>query len=214
MKQCVYNRFQGGEEMDLGERIKDRRLKLELTLEDVGNAVGVSKSTVMKWETGYIENMKRDKIVALSKALKVSPLWVMGIEEVTEYKNSVLIPVYGSIPAGVPLEAIEDIQGEVDIPVDWTRGGREYIALKVVGDSMYPKYLNGDTVIILLQSDCENGQDCACYVNGYEATLKTIKKGVGKIELIPINQNYPPQTYKHPGEVSILGVVKELRRKP
>lgn len=78
--------------MDLGERIKDRRLKLELTLEDVGNAVGVSKSTVMKWETGYIENMKRDKIVALSKALKVSPLWVMGIEEVTEYKNSVLIP--------------------------------------------------------------------------------------------------------------------------
>ena len=138
----------------------------------------------------------------------------MGWEEVAEYKNSILIPVYGSIPAGVPLEAIEDIQGDVDIPVDWTKGGQKFIALKVSGDSMYPKYLDGDTVIIQLQSDCESGQDCACYVNGYEATLKTIKKGIGTIELVPINTNYAPRTYKHPGEVNIVGVVKELRRKP
>ncbi len=78
---------------------------------------------------------------------------------------------------------------------------------------MYPKYLEGDTVIIQLQQDCDSGQDCACYVNGYEATLKTVKKEEGKIELKPINPNYPPKTYKHPGEVTILGVVKELRRK-
>ena len=78
---------------------------------------------------------------------------------------------------------------------------------------MYPKYLDGDLVIILLQKDCESYQDCACYVNGFNATLKTVVKGPGKIELKPYNPNYPPQTYQHPGEVSILGVVKELRRK-
>ena len=39
---------------------------------------------------------------------------------------------------------------------------------------MYPKYLDGDTVIVQLQPDCESGQDCACYVNGYNATLKTV----------------------------------------
>lgn len=200
--------------MDLGERIKNRRLDLGLTLEEVGNIAGVSKSTVMKWETGFIENMKRDKIVLVAKALKVSPLWVMGLEESNEYSNSIMIPVYGSIPAGVPLEAIEDIQGEIDIPVTWLKGDKEYIALKVKGDSMYPKYLDGDTVIIQLQSDCESGQDCTCYVNGYEATLKTVYKNIGSIELKPVNPNYPPKTYKHPGEVEILGIVKELRRKP
>ncbi len=200
--------------MNLGERIKNRRLDLGLTLEEVGNIAGVSKSTVMKWETGFIENMKRDKIILVAKALKVSPLWVMGLEESNEYSNSIMIPVYGSIPAGVPLEAIEDIQGEIDIPVTWLKGDKEYIALKVKGDSMYPKYLDGDTVIIQLQSDCESGQDCACYVNGYEATLKTVIKHIGSIELKPVNPNYPPKTYKHPGEVEILGIVKELRRKP
>jgi len=48
--------------MDLGKKIKNRRLELGLTLEEIGEMVGVGKSTVMKWETGYIENMKRDKI--------------------------------------------------------------------------------------------------------------------------------------------------------
>lgn len=197
--------------MNLGERIKKRRLDLELTLENVGEVVGVRKSTVMKWESGAIESMRQDKIALLAKALKVSPLWIMGLEESNEYTNSINIPVYGSIPAGVPLESIEEIQGEVDIPLDWLKGDKEYIALKVKGDSMYPKYLEGDTVILLLQQDCESGQDAACYVNGYDATLKTVIKTNNHLELKPINPNYPPKTYEE-GEVTILGVVKELRR--
>ena len=54
---------------------------MNLTLEQVGDLVGVGKSTVRKWETGDIENMKRDKIVKLAKALRVSPSYIMGIEE-------------------------------------------------------------------------------------------------------------------------------------
>lgn len=66
-------------------RLFERRKELGLTLEEVGNIVGVGKSTVRKWETGYIENMKRDKIELLAKALKTTPLFIMGIEErVTE----------------------------------------------------------------------------------------------------------------------------------
>lgn len=59
--------------MRVGEIIKVRRLELGLTLEDVGNATGVGKSTVRKWETGMIENMRRDKIVALAKILSLEP---------------------------------------------------------------------------------------------------------------------------------------------
>lgn len=59
--------------------LKTKRLEKNMTLEEVGNLVGVGKSTVRKWENGMIENMGRDKIVALSKALDISPLDILGM---------------------------------------------------------------------------------------------------------------------------------------
>lgn len=58
----------------MNTNLKARRIELGLTLEQVGKMVGVGKSTVRKWETGYIENMGRDKIIALSKALRLNPM--------------------------------------------------------------------------------------------------------------------------------------------
>lgn len=60
--------------MTIGEFINRRRIELGLTLEDIGKATGVGKSTVKKWETGYISNMRRDKIEDLANILKVSPV--------------------------------------------------------------------------------------------------------------------------------------------
>ena len=77
---------------------------------------------------------------------------------------------------------------------------------------MYPEYLDGDTIIIHIQPDCESGEDCACYVKDYDATFKRVYKNNGSITLQPLNPKYPPMTYSHPGEVSILGKVVELRR--
>lgn len=62
-------------------RLKNKRNELGMTLEEVANMVGVSKSTVMRWESGAIENMKRDKIALLAKAYKTTPFFIMGIEE-------------------------------------------------------------------------------------------------------------------------------------
>lgn len=59
--------------MTVGEFINKRRLALNITLDEIGEAVGVGKSTVKKWETGYISNMKRDKIDKLAKILQVEP---------------------------------------------------------------------------------------------------------------------------------------------
>lgn len=203
----------GNYNKELGKRIYNARKALDMTMKELGAKVGLHESTVKRYENGEIKTLDIEKIKEFSKALRVSSIHLMGWEEDDEYNNSIMIPVYGDIPAGTPLEAIEDIQGYEDIPVEWLKGDKKFIALKVKGDSMYPKYLDGDTVIIQLQPDCESGQDCACYVNGYNATLKTVIKGTGKIELRPLNPNYPPQTFRHPGEVTIVGVVKELRRK-
>lgn len=62
----------------IGKILKTRRLELGLTLEQVGDSVGVGKSTVRKWETGAIENMKRDKIAKLASVLRISPAVIMG----------------------------------------------------------------------------------------------------------------------------------------
>ena len=61
-------------------KLKKRRQELGLTLREVATQVGVGESTVRKWETGLIENMKSDKIELLAKALKMDPLEIIGIE--------------------------------------------------------------------------------------------------------------------------------------
>ena len=66
---------------DMAKKIKDLRLEKGLTLEQVANVVGVGKSTVRKWETGMIANMKRDKIASLAKALGTTPAYLMGWKE-------------------------------------------------------------------------------------------------------------------------------------
>lgn len=67
--------------MTVGEIIYNRRKELGLTLEEIGNATGVSKSTVKKWENGYIANMRRDKIEKLANVLQISPIVLLGIDD-------------------------------------------------------------------------------------------------------------------------------------
>lgn len=65
----------------MGNYLADRRKELELTMKQVAEAVGVSEGTVSRWESGAIANMKRDKIYALAKVLKVTPTFVMTGEK-------------------------------------------------------------------------------------------------------------------------------------
>lgn len=65
----------------MAKRIKDLRTAKGLTLEQVADVVGVGKSTVRKWETGMIANMRRDKIASLAKALGTTPAYLMGWKE-------------------------------------------------------------------------------------------------------------------------------------
>ena len=65
----------------MAKRIKSLRQEKGLTLEQVADVVGVGKSTVRKWETGMIANMRRDKIASLAKALDTTPAYLMGWPE-------------------------------------------------------------------------------------------------------------------------------------
>ena len=63
---------------EMAKKIHDLRIEKGMTLEELGNKVGVGKSTVRKWENGMIANMRRDKIAKVADALGVSPGYLMG----------------------------------------------------------------------------------------------------------------------------------------
>ena len=66
--------------MQIGEKMREQRIRKGMTLQQVGDLVGVGKSTVRKWETGMIRNMGRDKILALAEALDLRPSELLGEE--------------------------------------------------------------------------------------------------------------------------------------
>ena len=68
--------------MDVKDVLRNRRIELGMTLKQVADAVGVSEGTVSRWESGDIDNMRRDRIAALSKVLRLDPLIIMGMEAV------------------------------------------------------------------------------------------------------------------------------------
>ena len=116
----------------------------------------------------------------------------------------------------MPVEAIEDIYDYEDITPEMAEHG-EFFALKVRGDSMSPRMLEGDIVIVRKQSDCDNGDIAIVLVNGYDATIKKIKKSENGIALIPLNTAYDPLFYTNEEillkPVTIIGKVVEQRRK-
>lgn len=67
--------------MEVHERIKKRRIELELSMRDVADALGISPSTVSRYESSDIQNMGIDKIEALAKVLRCSPAYLMGWED-------------------------------------------------------------------------------------------------------------------------------------
>lgn len=200
--------------MIIGDKLKYLRNSNDLSQAELAKKLNISRSSI-----GMFESNARipttDTLVRYAQFFEVSLDYLLGNQRPKRGQDYITINVYGSIPAGIPIEAIEDISDTEDLSLKEYDKNKTYLGLRVDGDSMYPKYLDGDTVILEKCPDCESGTDAAVYVNGYEATLKTvIKNPNGTITLRPINPNYSPTTYG-PGDdpVKILGVVKEIRRK-
>ena len=186
------------------------------TQKEVADALAVSAPTVHDW-------LKGKKMPKMTNVQKLADLFGVKLSDLVESKDNTSIEykpnrikVYGSVPAGIPIEAVEDIVDWEDVPQEWIDRGDRYIGLKGKGDSMYPKYIEDDTVIVKLQPDCECGQDAVVYVNGYEATLKKVVKQQDGIMLQPLNSEYTPKFYPYgpeETEIRILGIVVEIRRK-
>lgn len=185
---------------------------------ELAKYLGVSATSVTNWCRG-LKTPRMDKVDKMCSYFNINRSDLMSDKTEHTKSNRISanrIKVYRSVPAGIPLEAIEDVVDWEDIPLDWSVGGNEFIGLRVKGDSMAPKYVDGDTVIVKIQPDCESGQDVVVYVNGYEATLKKLIKKTDCLILQPLNPSYEPKVYDYNDEdnpINILGIVVELRRK-
>lgn len=79
--------------MNIGDRIKDRRTELHLTLDEVAKIAGVGKATICRYEKGEIVNIPSDRIEKIAKALKCTPAFLMGWEE-HPTDTSILLELY------------------------------------------------------------------------------------------------------------------------
>lgn len=209
---------------DTGSIIKKLRLDNNMTLEQLGDKVGVGKSTVRKWENGMIANMRRDNIAKIAEVFNVSPAYLIGVDNNmspisgrnNEKKKGVTINVLGRVAAWIPIEAIENIIDTEEIPAELAATGT-FFGLKIKGDSMIPNICNGDIVIVRQQDDAESGDIVIATVNGTDATCKRLRKYKDGIELISNNPSYDPMEFSNKDiiekPVRIIGKVVELRRK-
>ncbi len=194
----------------LGETLKSLRTRDGMSQKKLAEALSVSQSAVAMWESGK-NTPEYGTLMRLGEIFNVSIDYLTGQSRGKALKS---VPVLGYVRAGMPTESAQEVLGYEDVylrdcDVD------DYFLLRIRGDSMYPRMMDGDLVIVKRQYDCENGDICVAMINGGETTVKKlIKKDMGII-LMPLNSAYDPIVIENSdsSDVMILGKVTEVRGK-
>ncbi len=175
-------------------RLKKLRLSRGLTLEALADAIGTSKQTIHRYESGVISNIPPRKVEALARALGVTPQDLMGWESSRiPMDGARRVPMLGEIACGEPIFASEEHDGYI-----MADGGISCdFCLRAHGNSMTgARIYDGDIVFIRSANMVENGEIAAVII-GDEATLKRVYYYPAEAKLIlnPENPEYPPLVY-------------------
>ena len=198
--------------MEISQLMREHRLQLGLTMKQLAQKAGASESAVSRWESGQIENMKRETSLKGADALHISPLAFLGYDVSEE--ETVKIPIVGRVVAGIPILAEENIEGMVEISKKQDMG--TMFALRVRGKSMEPNIKENDLLVVRQQSDVDSGDIAIVLVNGDEATVKQVRKSKDGITLVGFNVDvYEPRFYTNKEiqelPVRVVGKVIESR---
>lgn len=197
------------------ELVKKLTEEQGMSMSELARRVGTAKSAISRYFNGTRE-FPLNKVEEFASALHTTPDFLLGMEYEPQPSQGLQIPVLGTVAAGIPISAVEDILDYEEIPSSWQSQG-EFFALKIKGDSMEPRMESGDVVIVKQQSDANSGDTVIVLVNGDDATCKKLQKTDNGIMLVSTNPKYPPMFYSNE-EIStkpvvILGKVVELRQK-
>lgn len=201
---------------DFQTRLKQIMFFKRIRQADIVERTGFQKSNVSRYVAGKTKP-NGEALAKLAAALGVSPEWLIGEgpdltrDELARMSltytqaSARQVNVLGDVAAGVPIPAQEDIVGSV-----YTE--KDVFALRIKGDSMSPRIMDGD-VVLVDQKACPEDGDVVIALVGDEATCKILKKTHDRVTLVPFNAAYPPFVYTGDeiADLHVLGVVVESR---
>ena len=196
------------------KNLKQLLKKRGLTQQALGELIDVPQTTIASWANGRA-TPKHDSLVKMSHIFRISVEELLGRERPGDFDDMagwVKLKVIGKVPAGVPIEAIEEYAGEIVVPPEHARPG--CYALEVRGNSMVPKIMDGDVVVVAPCPDPYNGQIVVTRINSDgEVTLKKFQRDNGTILLVPENPEHQTRVLTPDSNIKILGSVIALHRK-
>lgn len=206
--------------MTAGERIKQLRKEHKMTQEQLGNVIGVQKAAIQKYEKGTVQNIKRASLIKLAKALDTTPEYILGWDapkNLEPYSRGEMryIPIIGNVAAGTSCFAENNIVGYEPVQDSDMDRNEQYAFLQVTGDSMYPLFMEGDLVLIRIQSSVDSGSYAVVTIDDEDGVIKRVVYGDDFIELQSVNPMYPPRRFEKEEvtRIRVFGVVKEAKRK-
>lgn len=175
---------------------------------ELSRATGLTDSQISSWYNGrYRPNA--EAMTKIAAALGVTTDYLLGKEEIPIAKFTLPqfhdVPVLGSVAAGTPILAQEDVIGTV-------MTDKDVFALRIKGDSMSPRIMDGDIVLVRQQDAAEDGDLVIAEIDG-EATCKVLKRSHASVMLVPFNAAFTPIVYtgQEAEDLRILGKVVESR---
>lgn len=204
--------------MAFPDRLKELRKKHRLTQKQLANILYIDQTAISYWENGKTKpDFENQQLLADYFGITIDDLLGRTNSDTKPHiKKGVKIPVLGRVQAGIPVDAIEEIIDYEEITEEMAAQG-DYFGLVIRGQSMMPRMLEGDVIIVRKQSDVDSGDIAVVLVNGNDATVKKIRKTESGIELVPLNPSFDIIYYTNEEienlPVNIIGKVVELRGK-
>jgi repressor LexA len=175
----------------------------------ISSTFGVKRHLEALVKKGFI-NIESNASRGISMIRKNSDDFVDGI--LRDESVFLKIPVLGRVAAGIPLNAVENLEGSLVIDPSFLKKAVDAFALRVKGDSMINAGINDkDLVIVSPNEQAKNGDIVVAMLND-EATVKTFEFINNKIRLIAENNAYSPIEVKSQDDFKLIGKVKGVVR--
>lgn len=200
--------------MSLAARLQLARKKSGLSQKELAEKLEMNARTYASYERGE-RDISTAVLLKICNTLNISSDVLLG-NNVTPYvpENMIPIPVIGTVAAGYTSLAETDIECYELVSPEILNDGYEYVYLKVIGDSMEPLLIEGDKVLVRIQSSVESGDYAVVIVDEEDGIVKKYVRENDTVTLISENPYYPPRPFKgkQAERVRIFGKVVESKR--
>lgn len=204
----------------LPEKIKEARKKAGLSQKELAEKLDMNLRTYGSYERGE-RDVSTAVLLKICKTLNISSDYLLGRDEkpiesnirsILPQENIRMIPVYDSVSAGFGSYADSTVKEYMPLYIESDEEAENTMCINVDGDSMEPKIEDGDTIQVLRQSTCDNGDIAVILIDREEGVVKKVQFDNNSTTLISFNTDYPPRVFvgEEQNRLMIQGVVKAI----